>query len=81
MRHSISVRGSVCPSIGRSRSNEKSSRMFEINRKLILFIVDDTRHFILKNDQLLLGLMELGIGLVIGRIGVSLRMKRVWKSS
>ena len=34
--------------------------MFEINRKLILF-TDDTRHFILKNNQPRLGLMELVI--------------------
>ena len=75
MRHSISIRGSVCPYIRRSRSNEKLLKMFEINWKLMLFIIDDTRHFILKNNQLRLGLMELGkgqIGLVIGRIGVGI---------
>ena len=47
--------------------------MFEINGKLISFIIDDTRHFIHKNNQLRLDLIELGIGrigLVIGRIGV-----------
>ena len=36
-----------------------------------MFIIDGTRHFILKNNQLRLGLIELGIGrigLMIGRI-------------
>ena len=47
--------------------------MFEINRKLISFIINDTRHFIHWYNQLRLGLIELGIGrigVVIGRIGL-----------
>ena len=38
-------------------------------------IIDNTRHVILKNNQLQLGLIELGkgrIGLVIGRIGLGI---------
>ena len=75
MRHSTSIRGSVRPSIRRSRSNELSLKMLEINRKLILFIIHDTRHFIHYTNQLRLGLIELGIGrlgLLIGWIGVGI---------
>ena len=45
MRHSTSIKGSVRLSIRRSRLNEKSLKMFEINRNLISFIINDT-HFI-----------------------------------
>ena len=48
--------------------------MFEINWKLISFIIDDTRHFIHYNNQLRtglgIGLIELGIGLIELGIGL-----------
>ena len=70
-----SLEAAVRPSIRRSCSNEKSLEMFDINLKLISFIIDDSRHFIHLKHQLRLGLIKLGIGrisLVIGRIGVNI---------
>ena len=49
--------------------------MFEINCKLISYIIDDTRHFIHKNNLIELvigriGLIELGIGMI--KLGIGL---------
>ena len=79
MRRSTSMRGSTRPSIRRSRSNEKSLKMFEIILKLISLIIDHT-HFIHLSNQLRLGLIELGIGWIglgIGLIELGIGLKEL----